>query len=282
MLIGPPLAAPLLIAFGAGTALLVNAASFGASLLTVRAIRARAPRRGAVAPGQAADILRDLTVGWAFFRRSRVLVTVAVSAVIVMLGAGSLNALDVFFVSENLGAPAEFYGFLGAAQGAGMVVGAAGTVVLAQRIGLVRMLWGSLMALGALTLIYARLTSFVPAVAVIFALGLVIPAINVAIGPIILQVTPRELVGRVSATLNPLINAGAILGVLLGGFLYGTALRGFHAEALGLRFGPLDTIFTGAGVLCLLGGVYAMVNLTGEVLGAGSQPPQRESRPATE
>ncbi|MDP9470717.1 MAG: hypothetical protein M3Q71_08610 [Chloroflexota bacterium] len=63
-----------------------------------------------------------------------------------------------------------------------------------------------------------------------------------------------------------MVRAVVHLGALLGGALYGRALRGFRAEVLGVRFGPLDTIFTGVGLLCLLAGLYARANLRGEVL----------------
>ncbi len=265
MLVGPPLAAPLLFAFGAEWALLANAASFVASFLAVlaiRALRVESARDEAIPP---AHLFRDLAAGLAFFRRSRVLVTVAVSIVIAMLGAGALNALDVFFVSENLGAPAEYYGILGAAQGAGMLLGALLAGAFGARIGLTRLLWGGLLALGGLILIYARLSAFAPAVVVLVGIGVVIPAVNVAVGPIILGATPRAFVGRVSATLNPLANGAAILGVLLGGALYGTALREFRAHVLGVQFGPLDTIFMGVGLLCVFAGLYARANLRGQV-----------------
>lgn len=103
------------------------------------------------------------------------------------------------------------------------------------------------------------------AVVVLVGIGVVIPAVNVAVGPIILGATPRAFVGRVSATLNPLANGGAMLGVLLGGALYGAALREFRAHVLGVQFGPLDTIFMGVGLLCVFAGLYARANLRGQV-----------------
>jgi MFS family permease len=259
MLIGPPLAPPLLIAFGPQWALLINACTFIASLLTVLAIRTPRVERAA-SPESASRFLGELAAGLRFFLGSRALRTVGISLTTLMLGAGALNTLEVFFITENLGAPVQYVGMVGAAQGAGMVIGAVLAGFLAHRVGLERMLWGALLAVGMLTLVYARLTSPGPALAVVFVIGLVIPGIEVSIGPIVMRSTPREFVGRVSATLNPLGNAASIVGVLVGGALYGTVLRGFEATALGVRFGPLDTIFAGAGVLCVLAGLYAMAN----------------------
>lgn len=76
-----------------------------------------------------------------------------------------------------------------------------------------------------------------------------------------MRVTPRPLLGRVSAILNPLITTTAITGTLLGGIAYG-ALRGeFGVSVAGVRFGPLDTIYAGVAALCFIGGAYARVSL---------------------
>lgn len=160
LLIGPPLAAPLLFAFGPGLALVINAVRFFASALTVLAVRVPPRTEEAGTTPSPAGIVRELVFGLRFFGRSPVLVTIATSLVIVMLGFGALSALDVFFVTENLGASAESYGILGAAQGGGMLIGALLAGALASRLGLERTLWGALAATGLLVLGYARLTSF--------------------------------------------------------------------------------------------------------------------------
>jgi len=269
LLIGPPLAAPLLFAFGPAWALLLNAASFLASIAVVRAIRTPQPTLDVAVEASASGVVRELADGLRFFRRSRVLVTVAVALVITALGLGALNALDIFFLTENLGVPADYYGIFSAALGAGMLVGAAISGWFATRIGLDRLVWGALALLGLLVAAYARLTSFIPGVVAIFLIGAVVPAINVSVGPILMRETPRAFLGRVSGTINPLVSAAAILGMLAGGILYGGALQGFHGQAFGLEIGPLDTIFTGVGALCLLGAAYAFVNLHRVALPAG-------------
>ncbi len=118
--------------------------------------------------------------------------------------------------------------------------------------------------------LYVALVTVLAAAVVLALIGVAIPAVNVAVGPIVLQVTPRAYLGRVSATINPLVNAASLLGLLLGGFLYGTVFRDFEAEVAGVRFGPLDTIFAGVGIACLLGAAYARANLRGEGVDEGA------------
>ena len=38
-------------------------------------------------------------------------------------------------------------------------------------------------------------------------------------------------------------------------------MRDYHASVLGIAFGPVDTIFTGMGLLAVIGGIYVRVSL---------------------
>jgi MFS family permease len=259
LLLGPSLAAPLLFGFGAGWALAINAGSFVVSFLFVRSIRMpeiASPVNIETQPS-AREVLRDIREGIRFFRQSHVLMRLAVALTIAIFGLGALNALDIFFVTDNLSTPAKSYGILSSGEGAGTILGAIVWGLIATRLGLARTLWIGVLGVGVAIIVYARMTSFPPAVGTMFAVGLFASAANVTIGPIMFRVTPRAFVGRVSATLNPLVNAALLLGLVVGGTLYSTVLRNLDRTVFGIHFGPLDTIFLGVGILCVLGGLYA-------------------------
>lgn len=273
LVVGPALAPPLYLAFGPGWALLIDAASFAASFLCVRAIVAPPPARS-VAPGERGHFLRELGAGLGFFARNRVLMTLAVAIVLIMLGGGAINALDVFFVTQNLHASVTVYGLLGAVQGIGAILGAILLSAFAPRIGAARTLWAGMLLIAALSVVYSRLTSALPALVLTFFIGITVVSVNVAAGPLILHVTPRELRGRVNAVINPLVALTSMLSLALAGLLASSVLHGLHARLLGMTFGPIDTIFLAAGVLAALGGLYAMVMLRGvRLAGERGGPP---------
>ena len=218
------------------------------------------------------NFFREFGQGIRFYAGNRVLMTILISVTLVMAGAGALNALGIFFVTHNLHTPVSFFGFLSSVLGAGAVVGAVLASAFAQRLGLKRTFWLSLLAAGVLVLVYARLTNLVPAMVVLFLLGLVTTAVDVAAGPLVLDVTPRELVGRVAALLNPALTLVTMLSVAVAGYLYSTVLQSFHATLVGITFGPIDTIFTVTGILVVAGGLYAMVNLRGVILNTETEP----------
>jgi MFS family permease len=107
---------------------------------------------------------------------------------------------------------------------------------------------------------------------VLALLGLPGAGVNIAIGPILLYVTPRELVGRVSAIFTPLSNLAALLSVALAGYLASTVLRDFHATVLGITLGPIDTIYTVAGLLIVVAGLYAAANLRDLMMEHAAEP----------
>jgi MFS family permease len=264
-IVGPPLAAPLLFAFGVQWALLIDAASFLVSFLAISAIRVS---RETTAPEghERSTLLREYGSGLRFFFGNRVLVTILFAIVITGFGAGALNALDVFFFTTNLHTPAQYYGLAGAAYAAGTLIGAVIGGLFARRLGLTRLVWLSLMLLGIGMGVFSRLTSFAPAIPVLFLTGIPQATLNIAVGPIFMRVTPRHLLGRVAAVLQPALTVAMLISTALAGFLASNVLHGFSATVGGVTFGTLDTIFGCAALLLLLGGLYAMLNLRGVAL----------------
>src|SRR5262249_42553236 len=150
---------------GPSAALAINALSFGLSFLALLAIAAP-PSARSVAPGERGHLLGELISGLRFYFGSRVLTTLLVSFAIVMLGGGAFNALALFFITDNLHAPAELYGIAVAAVGLGVVAGAVAGGALGQRVGVARMFWLGTIAVGASVLILSRLTSVGPGLVV--------------------------------------------------------------------------------------------------------------------
>jgi hypothetical protein len=93
---------------------------------------------------------------------------------------------------------------------------------------------------------------------------------EVSIGPMVLAVTPRELIGRVSMIMLPAAYLTRTLSTSLAGFLDSVLLHGFRGQALGMTWRPVDTVFSAAGLLIVIGGVYAAVQLHDIQLDTGS------------
>ncbi len=260
LVIAPPLAPLLYLATGAQWAISINALSFAASFLLVLWVRAPQAATSQVA-GQSPNFLREFFAGLGFAFRNRTISALIISVAIVMFGASAFNALDIFFVLHNLHTSVALYGFLSAGMGLGSIVGALLAAALAERIGLARTLSLSMFILSCLMLVYTRMTNFVPAAVLMAVVGIFQAALNVAVGPLIMRVTPRAFMGRVMATINPTVGLVSLLGTVVAGYLAGTVLAGFQQTVFGITFTTFDTVLGGGGILIVLGSLYTVVRL---------------------
>ncbi len=259
-IIGPPIAAPLLITLGVQWALVLNAVSFAYSYFCVRAIDvslvppADAPARDSFAA--------EFRAGIRFFVGNRILMTLGIGLVIALLGNGAVNSLAVFFVPANLHVSSSWLGTLTGSVGGGALVGALLASALARALIPGRLFWLSLICCGAAFIGLSRATDLVAALIAGALLGLAAGVLNSVVSPIILSVTPSHLIGRVSAVFSPLEQLASIVSMVLAGVLASTVLRGFHATVAGVKFGPYDTVFAAAGLLFMIAGVASIAPLS--------------------
>lgn len=258
-ILGPVLAAVLYSATGVYIALAFNALSFVVSFVAIWAIKV--PAQVEQQKKQPQAFWREFSEGWAFCRHNHILATLIIALFVSLLGVGSVNALNIFFVEQNLHTAGTYYSVLAMSLGIGTAIGAIGASIGARHFGLTRTLYLALLSMGVIFFIFSRLTNFPAAIIVMFFLGFPLAAFNVASIPLMLKIVPRALVGRVSAVVNPLQSLALLLSVFLAGLLESTVLTHFHLTILGIAFGPVDTIFAGVAVLVLLAGLYAFANL---------------------
>ena len=239
----------------------LNAASFAGSFLFVAVVPYR--RAAGTASDEAGTpparigMRGELAAGFQVIWRSQVLRVLVICALIVNLGSGLLTTLNVFFVESNLHTDSKYYGLLSTCTAIGDLIGALLSARVAARLGVNRAFSYPLALCGVLLLAYARQTEFTVAAVLFVLMALPISILNVAITPILIDATPRDLLGRVAGVFQPLTQASNLLGMALAGYLASTLLRGFHHRVLGIWMGTYDVVFTVAGLLFVLGGLVA-------------------------
>ncbi len=260
LIIGPPLAAPLLFSVGVQWALGINALSFVISFLAMLLVRL--PKQETIVQVDFVqnNFISEFRTGLHFLITQPVLRTIVLTMFILLFGGTVGSTLEFFFATQNLHASTYLFGFLSSATGAGLLVGALLAIWGLQRLGIAKSFWLGVIVISVMEIIYARLTNFPLAIAFLFLQGIPNAAINVAISPLIMQVTPKALLGRVFALYIPIINSATLLSTLLTGYL-ASVLHGLHTTVLGIAIGPIDTMIMCAGFLTLGGGLYAMRKL---------------------
>ncbi len=210
-IIGPPLAAPLLVSAGIQWALLINALSYGVSFLAIRSIRfpaTCAPIATTAVGAKKATWRAEFADGLRVFRQSRFLVALLTISCCAALGAGSINALNIFFLTDNLRVDSKLLGVMSMALGLGAVVGALASGRLVARIGARNLTWFGMISGGVLFGLYARQTSLVPAMILAVLFMIPVAAFNTGLSPLILAAAPTGYLGRVMAVTGPATMAG--------------------------------------------------------------------------
>jgi MFS family permease len=177
----------------------------------------------------------------------------------------------VFFVTENLKTAAHFFGFLAMAFGIGAILGSLCSARAVRWIGARQLTWMGLLIAGLLVVLYARQTTLIGGVMLYGLVAVPVAMLNTAMTPLLLKSAPPELLGRVVAVFNPLTQLASMLSVVVAGWLASSALLGFRARIAGIHFGPIDTIYTGAGMLIVAAALCGAVALPGDEVARTAQ-----------
>jgi MFS family permease len=234
MLLGPVLGGLLVGAFGARPPLLLDAASYlaivAAGLLISHVRRAAGTP---AAPGTPGDGARG---GLEIVRKDRLLLGYLVMLAVGVAGLTADNVSAVFLVRGVLHASSTLFGVAEAVWTVAML---AGGWLLGRRMPsdrwLVRM---AVVQIGAIALVEAGLAG-VPGygwLVPLYVVGGVLNGFqNLSTGVLLGRRVPRAFRGRVGALFSGVINAGVVVGYLLGaGLLAVLPVRGVYLVAAGL------------------------------------------------
>ncbi|HZU66846.1 MAG TPA: MFS transporter [Ktedonobacteraceae bacterium] len=257
-IVGPAIAAPLYFIVGPFIGSLIDAFSF---LVSASCLIAMQVSREAMQPallhtkrrpssGMQA-VISELFDGFKYVAKSRTLFIVIILAAIVMLGAGALNALDIIFVTRNLHTSASYYGPLTALAGLGTLIGAILAGIVSKRATPRMILTGSVFLLGVGIILYSLQTWIVTALIIIFVMSIPQGGIEVGAGPLLMQATPRMLMGRVQSVLETAMYGMSLLSI---------ALAGYFAQFIGVNI-----IFAVGGTLFALGGVVGWLGIPAHI-----------------
>lgn len=243
---GPALGGLLTQAFGAANALLANAVGYLVSAVCLWRIRTVEPEP--VRPPER-NMRREIAEGLRFVLHNRSLV-----AVVATTGGGNLffsmcGAVEILFLTRQLGASPGLVGALTAVGGIGGVLGAVSAGMISDRIGQARTIWLSLLVTTPFMLL-TPLAQRGPLI-VLFAVGYLFCSFGVIVYNIAQvsyrqAICPDRLLGRMNASVRFIVWGVSPIGALIGGGLGG--LIGVRATlaigALGMSLTALPVLFS--------------------------------------
>ena len=231
---GSGLAGALISFAGAPVAVIVDAASYVVSVMTLSALRVRETHRGERSPERAPFVV-ELREGIAVVLQSPAIVRIAAATATSNLGIAMMMAVGLLYFYRVLHLSPFTVGMLLALSNLGFA-GALFAPRIARRFGAGRtMAWA--LSIAVLSQFLLPLALFVPPLPVLFAAELAmtacVPLYNITQISLRQRLIPSDKLGRANATLRTVVWGTLPLGTLLGG-------------ALGSAIGIVPTLVAGA------------------------------------
>ena len=240
-LVGAPIGGVLVAAFGATTALWLDAASFlvSAALIVVFVPR---PHESEATGEPRGRFFTELADGMRFIWNQRLLRALVLTVLVTNLLDAPLPIVLAVFAREEYGSAADL-GLMFGALGAGALAGALGYSAIGHRLPRRRTFVTCFALVPVLYLGLATLPPLPIALVVLATAGLAAGPINPLIFTVLTEVVPKDLRGRIFGAVRAGAWSSIPLGVLLGGVIVGT----FGVAATFLAIGVLYSLVVAYG-----------------------------------
>ncbi len=240
---------------GTSAAFLLDSLTFFISALTVAFISMK--REIPVsAEGARMDIRRDFASGAELIRRNPLVRPMLMSVGIAILGGGSIYALGVDYSNRVLNVGNAGFGFLLAALGVGLVIGAALASMLGRLFPKDRLFSSSLFFLGSFLLIFSLVPIYEVSIATLVIAGMSLATLQVTGYTLIHENLPDEVRGRVFGVMESIIRVSLLISLGITGLIAQGIDRA--SERYGLLInGSQATLVLGAAII-IIGALIAL------------------------
>ncbi len=214
-IVGPALAGILITSFGVAICFLINAASFGFSLLALAMLRL-APKERRTTDESAWMEMKD---GLSFVRKDKTIFPLITLISTLALFAFPFEVLLPVFARDVMGQGAREYGWLVSAAGVGALVGALGLATVAARVSRGRLVLTSAVVFGASIVALSFTRSVWVAVVVLVAAGFSMILTTSNTNTLLQTIAPDNYRGRVMSTYTWAFLGVGPIGSLLSGWI---------------------------------------------------------------
>ena len=226
---GPGLAGVLIGALTAPVAMIVDAASFAVSLVSLLLIKVREPRPAV--PATRRRLATELAEGLRFVFGDRILRALAVVGCLCNFFTISTSTMFILYAVRDRGLPPALLGFVLSMGAVGGVIGALAAGPLLKRLPLGRVYAASVGTTFLGPAVIAAADGPRPVLLVLFVTAFVMIYVGVSVSNVVIvslrqTITPDSLLARMNAAFRTLMYGGGSLGGPAGGLLAG---------ALGMR-----------------------------------------------
>ncbi|WP_240415904.1 MFS transporter [Paenibacillus periandrae] len=240
MIVGPMIGTFIYSWLGITYSLLCLFALFGASAL----VQMRLPKMSKPERAANSRIWQEMKEGFRYVRASRNLLLIAGAFSLIGLGAGLIQPLDVYIVTERLHLDKEALQWFYAMSGTGMLIGGLTAAATAEWLNTKLILFAGIVFLAVSMLVEALSVWVALTAAMRFLVGIMMAFMQIVLSMLLIKLVDETYVGRAN---------GAIAPLMIGGILAGSALSGFvlKSTTLIVTFGIASAIVFAAAWFCL-------------------------------
>ncbi|MGM1049098.1 MAG: MFS transporter [Bacillota bacterium] len=209
---GPIVGTTIYQTFGLEASLLSLLAVFGVSAILISFIPSSIDDSTGVEASSDSSFMKELREGFSYIRTSQLIKTMLVVYVILALGSGLIQPLDIFVITERLHLDMTSVQWFTALEGFGMLIGGVIAAVIAGKLKGSVLLFSGLAFLGIST--FVEVLSIWPGLTgtMRFLTGLLLAMAQTALMAVMIRQVDEKFVGRLNGLMTPVFTAMLLIG----------------------------------------------------------------------
>ncbi|SMF66366.1 Predicted arabinose efflux permease, MFS family [Paenibacillus uliginis N3/975] len=209
---GPIVGTTIYQTFGLEASLISLLAVFGVSAILISFIPSSIDDSTGVEASSDSSFMKELREGFSYIRTSQLIKTMLVVYVILALGSGLIQPLDIFVITERLHLDMTSVQWFTALEGFGMLIGGVIAAVIAGKLKGSVLLFSGLAFLGIST--FVEVLSIWPGLTgtMRFLTGLLLAMAQTALMAVMIRQVDEKFVGRLNGLMTPVFTAMLLIG----------------------------------------------------------------------
>lgn len=243
IILGPMVGTTIYQAFGLQASLISLLILFGASAIVLAFLPSTVdePSKDSVSAG---SFVKDMKAGFAYIGSSRLLKVLLVVYVLLALGSGLVQPLDIFVITERLQLEMSSVQWFTALEGLGMLIGGVIAAVIASKVKGSYLLFAGLAFLGLSTFVEVLSQWPILTGSMRFVTGVLMAMAQTVLMAVMMQQVEEKFIGRLNGVMTP---------IFTGMLLIGSGLTGWYMSVT-----SIVVVYFTAGALFLLSSFISM------------------------
>ncbi|WP_433941663.1 MFS transporter [Paenibacillus lautus] len=243
IILGPMVGTTIYQAFGLQASLISLLILFGASAIVLAFLPSTVdePSKESESAG---SFVKDMKAGFAYIGSSRLLKVLLVVYVLLALGSGLVQPLDIFVITERLQLEMSSVQWFTALEGLGMLIGGVIAAVIAGKVKGSYLLFAGLAFLGLSTFVEVLSQWPILTGSMRFVTGVLMAMAQTVLMAVMMQQVEEKFIGRLNGVMTP---------IFTGMLLIGSGLTGWYMSVT-----SIVVVYFTAGALFLLSSFISM------------------------